>query len=225
MTNETNIQTIIATGAADMATGSRLAMRGLIWLAYGHHLECHVSDGKPADYKRKVNAALLGLGRGKGEASTKSTQSNTIGAEFHRLFAAELASEYGSTSDFIAACFNAAEANGATSVLKLKDWAQHGNADHAEAMKAQKAAEAADKKAEAEQVIERDAASSAAINQPELGFVPKVKEVQSLNLEPEQIENTIAAQLATMDDKELAQLAKLVSAERAARKQGQAVAA
>ncbi|NRB18957.1 MAG: hypothetical protein HRU33_15690 [Rhodobacteraceae bacterium] len=49
-----NIETVLATGAQETATGSRLALRGMIWFAYGFHMECNMGDTKPAAYNRKV---------------------------------------------------------------------------------------------------------------------------------------------------------------------------
>lgn len=216
-----NIETIIATGANDMATGSRLAMRGLIWFAYGFHLECNIGDEKPANYKRKVNAALLTLGRGKGEASTKSTQANVIGDAFPKLFTAQLVTEYATVSDLIAACFNEAEANGAGAVSRLVDWAKHGDADHTAKVKEQKKAEREAEKQEALDMIQNAADSAVAVAQPDLGFVPAVVEVQNLNpeaVDAETKENTIAKMVSEMSDADLDQLAQLVAKERAERK-------
>ena len=219
-----NIETIIATGAADTVNGSRLAMRGLIWFAYGYHLDCNVGEVKPAAYKRKVNAALLALGRGKGEASTKSTQANVIGDAFPKLFTAQLSSEYKTIPELVAACFQEAVANDAGAVARLVDWAKHGDADYTANIKAQKAAQQEAEKQEALDAIQNAAESATAVEQPEVGFIPEIVKVQNLNIEPDVIENTIANQVADMSDEDLAQLAEIIRAEMASRANADQVA-
>jgi uncharacterized protein (UPF0297 family) len=216
-----NIETVLATGAQETATGSRLALRGMIWFAYGFHLECNLGDTKPAAYNRKVNAALQAAGRGKGEGSTKGKQAVTIGDGFPKIFGAELASQYATVQDMVQACFNASEASGAGSVLRLVDWAAHGDPDYTAKSKAAKKAEKDQEKQDAMDAVNAAIANATPLTSLDLDAVAKVVEVQNLNpetVESETKENTIKGQVADMSDADLAALAKIIRAEIAGRK-------
>jgi len=160
MLYDTTTETLLATGASETATGSRLAMRGMIWLSFTAYRETMLGDVKPATMQTNIRAALAAAGRGKGECSTKASQAMAIAKEFGNLFAAELTSEYTSVQHFIQACFFAAEASDAGSVLRLVDWAKYGDANHAQKMKDEKKAEAEAKKAEAVEAMESAAQSA-----------------------------------------------------------------
>jgi len=221
MENEVTINEVLASGAQDTAMGSRMALRGMIWFAYGFHVECNLGDVAPATYNRKVNAALQAAGRGKGEGSTKAKQAVTIGDGFPKLFGAELASEYGNTENFVQACFNAAEASGAGSVMRLVDWAKHGDPDHAAKAKAETKRKKEQEKQDAIDAIAAAAAHAKPLASLDLDTVAKVIEVQNLNPETvteEAKENTIAGQVAEMTDADLKALAKVIAAEMATRK-------
>lgn len=223
-----NIETVLATGAQETATGSRLALRGMIWFAYGYHLECNIGDTAPATYNRKVNAALQAAGRGKGEGSTKAKQAVTIGDGFPKIFGAELASEYANVQDMVQACFNAAEASGAGSVLRLVDWAKHGDPEYTAKSKAAKKAEKEKEKQDAIDAINASIANAKPLASLDLDTVAKVVEVQNLNPETvteQEKKNTISEQVAGMSDADLASLAKIIRAEMASRKKADMVAA
>jgi uncharacterized protein (UPF0297 family) len=214
-----NIDTVLATGAQDTATGSRMALRGMIWFGFGYHTECNLDNTAPATYNRRVNAALQAAGRGKGEGSTKAKQACVIGDAFPKMFGAELASEYATTQDMVQACFNAAEASGAGSVLRLIDWAKHGDPDYTAKAKATKAAEKAKEKQDAIDAIVKAAEGATALPAMSLDTVASVVEVQNLNLEPEVMKNTIADKVSAMSDEDLAMMGKIIRAEIASRKE------
>lgn len=209
--------TLFATGAGETATGSRLAMRGMIWLAFGYHNAAVAGDAKPADVKGQIREALKAVGRVKGECSTKATQAGVIGEKFAALFGKELASDWEGPAEFVQACFQAAEAAGAGSVLRLVDWAKHGDADFAEKKAEGKKAEAEAKKAEAADLAEAMAKAATPLASLGLDAVVVPVEVQNLNLEPEVIENTMVKALGSLTDADLASLAEAVAAEMARR--------
>lgn len=216
----TETTTLLATGAGETATGSRLAMRGMIWFAFTHHRDAVAGDVKPADMKAQIREALKAVGRGKGECSTKATQAGVIGEKFAGLFAKELASDYEGPAQFIQACFNAAEAAGAGSVLRLVDWAKHGNPNHADDAKAAKKAEAEAKKAEAEDAARAMAEAATPLASMDLDAVAKPIEVQNLNPDTVDAETkaaTVAGMVEDLSDTDLAALAEVVAAEMAKR--------
>lgn len=206
---QTNNETMIASGAADTATGSRMALRGMIWFALAGHL----NETAPATLKRQVNAALLGAGRGKGEASTKSTQAQKIAKAVPAIFGAEIASEYETTAHLVQACFNAAEASGAGSVLRLVDWAVNGDPNHKAKLKEQKDAETAqDKEIAAGQ--ETDAIEGAS---PVEALPLDTLAVAATKSEPDAKTEGSKFELDTMSDQDLAELAEAVAAQIASR--------
>lgn len=197
MTNE-----LIAYGVNDMMQGTKLALRSIAFFAFGWHNADAIDDVKA--FEGQLRRAILDAGKVKSEASARVKQAKTLGKVFAEKFGAELASEYASEAHRVQACYLAMTASGVTSVKRLMDWAEHGDADYSAKEAERKKAEKADAeaKAMAEERAEREAMADTIVPLS----IEDVPEVQILNSEPEAdagpVKRDWSGFVASLDDTE-----------------------
>lgn len=193
------MNTYIANGMADFTIETKAALRSRIWFGFGFHLASMESEKAGKDFIAELRLAIdPGKGPAKGKASMACKTAKMVGDKFHHRFAAELASEYATPAAFVQACYMAATASGATTVAKLEDWCEHGNAEY----RADKlAAENAEKEAKrAENAAVAAAELQAAIDTIDpMGFDTVVQPVvRDAAPEPEVVGESLADKVAAL---------------------------
>jgi hypothetical protein len=117
----------------------------------------------------------------------------------------------------VQACFVYAQASGATSIARLIDWAVNGDPDATDkAKQAKEEARAAER--EASKIAAQEAIDAAPVASLGLDDEPQVAVKQEAAPTPVQEAAPSLPDVSAMSDDDLAQLAKLVSAEMASRK-------
>lgn len=123
MTNQ-----MIVHGLNDMIQGTKLALRSSLFFGYGHY-QARIA-GTEKVFEAEMRTAILGAGKVKSEASARVSQAKKISAVFGERFGKELATAYPSEAHRVQAAYMVMTSAGVTSIKKMLDWVEHGDANH-----------------------------------------------------------------------------------------------
>jgi len=206
---------MIVYGLSDMIQGTKLALRSALFFGYGHYMANMAGNAKV--FEAEMRTAILGAGKVKSEASARVSQAKKMSAVFGERFGKELATAYESDAHRVQACYLVMTAAGVTSIKKMLDWLEHGDANHSAKVEAEKAAAKEKAAAEAAATIVQQAVSVAPLD---LDAVPEVSETKpeavsdaGSGSDPVEWAETVAA----MDDATLEAIRAAVVAEVAKR--------
>lgn len=170
---EMTLKSKIAWGTEDAVAGRKMGMRAAIWFGFAYHVALQSGEKKQLDeVLNTIGETLYSTGAVKSEVSARRKQAKVIGSNFERMFGAELVTQYNTEQDKVLAMFVAAQASGATSIAKLLDLAQHGDAEYTVKKKAAEAEAKAQAEAEAKERAAKEMAEIMANigEQTELGL-------------------------------------------------------
>lgn len=195
--------------------GRHAAIKSAIAAAAAYHFAMDGDDSQKAVLDT-YGALLDAAGYVKGTKSDKRKLAKTVGEAFAGMFTAELASNYATEADFIAACFAKALADGCTTETRLMDMAVHGDPEHSVKAKAQaKAEKEAEKQAKAESALSSIMGKAADMG-PIGDSADPVEPNEVRKIEPEPAADPLAY-IADLSDDDLAALSKAVAAEKSRR--------
>jgi hypothetical protein len=199
---------IILRGMAEHIIGKNSALKALIWFAYGYHVASETDTATAVQYLADLKAKLIIKGDVRSDYEKKIKRSKIIGEKFYVLFGPEIVSTYQNDYARIEAMFNNVQLQGVSSMPRLLDLAQHGNADHTAIMAKQKADLKAQIKAETAKMAEAEKAKMAEEFEIELANLPAPANfdltVYALEVEtPAVAANTINKMFAPMLDSEI----------------------